>query len=125
AELGGIFIPRTHNIRIVLHAGVTLPTATNGSDASINRLATAARITDSYLALPRATSLRFGASPMWRSGQVVFRIDLGFDANLDIDNRAQANSTLRFDGALGVDLGTAMIGFEVANAFVSGNGGGW
>ena len=81
-DLGGVLRVRTsYDIDIVLHAGFTLPTAPQ-SENEPNVFTSLARCEDLALALPDATSIRIGASPMWRSGHFVARADLGIDFNL-------------------------------------------
>ena len=124
-ELGGIYATRRRSLLLVLHAGLTVPTGTSSQDYAVDRAAAGARIADLYLSLPHATSLRFGASPIVRSGYVILRADVGLDVNLDHDDRLPVDTVLRIDGAIGVDLGPAILAAELANTFDSGRDVGW
>ena len=83
-ELGAVYVPklRVPGLRVVLREGIALPTA----DENWGGLWTApSRLTDYYLTLPDATSMRFSASVLWRSGIAFARADLGVDLNLAIN----------------------------------------
>ncbi len=123
-EVGGIFIPQltASNVKLVLHGGITLPTQ---SKDQTNALATAftvyPRLTDIYLAVPEGLSLRLGVSPIVKSGQVFFRADLGFDANLSSTQNADVKNMVHANAGVGIDLGVASVMVESANVYVTGN----
>lgn len=127
-EVGGIFIPQlsSSNMKLVLHAGITLPTQSKDTN---NLLASAftmpARLTDYYLLVPEGFSLRAGISPIIKSGQVFFRADLGFDANLSAASGSDAKNVIKANAGMGVDLQVASVMVESVNLYVSGNNGGW
>jgi len=124
-EVGGIFIPQltSSNVKLVLHGGITLPTQSKDqNNETASALTLYPRITDLYLVVPEGLSLRLGVSPIIKSGQVFFRADLGFDANLsaaqgtgDVKNIVHANV------GVGLDLGVAAVMLESANVYVTGN----
>src|SRR5215510_1781358 len=93
-ELGGIFAPKlgVPGLGMVLHAGVTLPTGESGENESTLGLAEGLlALPDFYNSLPRATTIKLGASPMIRMGAMFARIDLGLDLNDDAKNRTIGN----------------------------------
>lgn len=107
-ELGGIFSKwMSPGWALVLHGGVALPTA---EDDDVLDFASAwgssPRYTDIVHRVPNSTWLRFGISPMGRSGGLFWRVDLGLDLALDEDNGAQNISPImRFNAGGGFDLG--------------------
>ena len=127
-EVGGLMIPKlgSGSTTLALHAGITLPTGSDGDDAFANLFGAFARPQDLYLALPGATTVRIGASPMFRSGNVFGRIDLGLDINLDVKGSDEkANPLMHLNAGVGVDLGTVALMGELSNVYVfSGDQGG-
>ena len=95
----------------VLRGGITLPTA----DDSLQGFAANAasilgpRLTDLALAYPETLWLRLSASPILRSGQLVFRIDGGLDVALSTDNGDEPDPVLRLNVGGGVDTGTVAV----------------
>src|SRR5262249_27768065 len=75
-EVGGIFVPRlgTPEFGLILHAGVTLPTG-EGNESGVGTLASVATLRDFYNALPGATTLKLGVSPVVHRGIVFARVD--------------------------------------------------
>jgi hypothetical protein len=116
-ELGGIFSPRLGmpGVGVILRAGVTLPVGESAEAAAIGSAASLLAMQDLYNSLPRATTLKFGVSPVFRSGPVFARVDLGLDWNLDARN-AVVGKALHFDFALGVDVGPGAVMLESENA---------
>jgi hypothetical protein len=95
----------------VLRGGITLPTADddlNGFYANILSMYSA-RLTDIALAYPETLWLRLSASPILRSGQLVFRIDGGLDVALSTDNMDEPDPLLRLNVGGGVDTGSFAI----------------
>jgi len=97
----------------VLRGGITLPTAdddTGGFAANLLSMYSA-RLTDIALAYPETLWLRLSASPILRSGQLVFRIDGGLDVALSTDNRDEPDPLVRLNVGGGVDTGSfALLG---------------
>jgi hypothetical protein len=126
-ELGGIYVTPIGRHKLALHAGLTLPTASDDLDKYATSIIglIGSRLTDFYDALPKGTSIRLGASPLIRSGQLFARIDFGIDANLDNSGSSSFDSFLHFNGGLGFDLGTAAIMGEITNLYSTSNNGGW
>lgn len=118
-EIGGIFAPRLGipGLGLILRAGVTLPTGEKGDEAVIGTLASAAALPAFYNALPRSTTIKLGVSPMFRSGMVFGRIDLGFDGNVDAD-RSDVHSGIHYNAGIGIDLGSAAVMLESENLTV-------
>lgn len=124
-ELGGIFLPKfgDASTALVLHAGLTLPTADDDEDALVNLFATTARPQDLFLAIPKGTSLRLGASPMFRSGNVFGRVDVGIDLNLDTGGGGdEADPLVHVNAGIGIDLGGAAVMGELSNVYLTDNG---
>jgi hypothetical protein len=100
-EVGGLFLPagiRSSSFMLVLRGGLTLPTASDAFDKAIVGLAgTLTRLTDYYQVIPQGTSLRLGASPIFTSGNLFGRVDLGLDLNLDNSSDKSAHTFLRFN----------------------------
>lgn len=120
-ELGGLMIRGigTGGSKIALRAGITLPTADDEiGDVFVNLAGATARPQDIYLAIPEGTSLRLSASPMFRSGNVFGRLDLGFDINLDSAGEDEADPIVHFNAGVGVDLGGTAIMGELSNVYV-------
>jgi hypothetical protein len=122
-ELGGIFLPRMTNpsFQLVLHGGVTLPTATTADDLddlpdlAANLIGAEARMTDLVQVIPRGVTLRLGASPIFRSGQLFGRIDGGLDLNLDNDGDDNADPLIRINLGGGYDFGAGALVAEMIN----------
>lgn len=119
-EVGGIFLPRLgdSSTRLALHAGLTLPTADDDEDVLVNAIAAVARPQDVYLAIPKGTSLRLGASPIFRSGNLFGRVDLGVDINLNNSGDDTSDPVVHLNAGVGVDLGGAAIMGELSNVYV-------
>jgi len=124
-EVGGIFIPQltASNVKLVLHAGVTLPTQDKDTNKAQTTLFTVfPRITDFYLAVPEGLSVRAGVSPMITSGQLFVRADFGFDANISAASTANdVKSFLRANFGVGANLGVAAVMIESTNVYATGN----
>jgi hypothetical protein len=118
-EIGGIYSPRFNQrgTGVILRAGITLPTGESGEAATVGTIASFAAFPDLYNALPRATTLKLGLSPVFRAGAVFARLDFGLDWNLDA-NRAALGKVLHFDAGVGADLGPFAVMLESANATV-------
>jgi hypothetical protein len=121
-EIGGLMLPKVGDgqTTLVLHAGITLPTGSSADDDGFfaNAFSTLARPQDAYLSLPKGTSLRLGISPLFRSGNVFGRFDLGFDINLDVDGNADTDPVMHLNAGVGVDLGNVALMGELSNVYV-------
>ena len=132
-EIGGIWAKRdtAPGLDVIVHAGLTLPTATNGGDEVVLlEGALGSRLNDLFLAFGKATSLRFGGSAIRKFGKGFARIDLGLDANITNNNGNAVGSTssnvdpeLRLNGAIGVDAGSVLVMAELTNIYDTGDNG--
>jgi hypothetical protein len=116
-DVGAIFIPRlaSSNVSLVLHGGITLPTAGDELDDFIVNASTSyARVTDFILAIPEALALRVGVSPTFRSGQFFLRADGGVDISLS-NTGETFDPVLRINAAAGIDLGKVSFSAELVN----------
>jgi hypothetical protein len=100
---------------VILRAGITLPTGESQPSATVGTLANFLAMPDLYNSLPRSTTLKFGVSPVVRSGPVFARLDLGLDWNLDVKDGA-VGKALHWNVGVGVDLGPAAVMVESTNA---------
>ena len=127
-DVGGIYTPRlaTPGFGLVLHAGITLPTQSNAIDKNeASLIGLTPRLTDFYLVVPGGFSLRIGASPIWRSGQMFARLDLGLDSNLGASNGTKVDNAEHVNFGAGVDFGQAALMGEITNLHVDGNNSVW
>ncbi len=119
-EIGGIFVrdfPK-YGVTIAGHGGISLPTGSTDDFAyAANFVAAITRLPDLYLALPEATSVRIGTSPIWRSGRVFARADFGLDINSEAHG-IRIDDYLRADVGVGIDLDLVSLTAELANAYV-------
>jgi hypothetical protein len=116
-ELGGVFSPRLApggGAGVILRAGVTLPTGESQPAAAVGTLANFLAMPDLYNSLPQSTTLKFGVSPVVRSGPVFARFDLGLDWNLDAKDTT-VGKALHWNIGLGADLGPAAVMLESEN----------
>jgi hypothetical protein len=91
---------------------VSLPTANDDFGALIQNAITGyARTSDLANASP-STIIRLGGSPVFRSGQLFGRIDVGFDFVADSDD-GDNNAILRIGPGLGFDAGGVAITGEL------------
>lgn len=118
-ELGGLWAkyvrPRT---AIAVHLGVALPTASDEGAAGLQFLATLPRFGDFVQRVTSSTWLRFGISPMGRSGQAFWRVDLGVDLALEEDNLVDISPVFRFNIGGGLDLRSAHLLAELVTNIV-------
>jgi hypothetical protein len=127
-DVGAIYAVRlaNPNTKLFLHGGLTLPTMKNSvTSAEIDGVASGARLSDVYLAVPEGTSLRLAISPTMRSGQLFLRGDFGLDANLSAASGTDISTVLRFQFGAGIDFGTAALMVESTNLYATRNNGGW
>lgn len=105
-EVGGIFIPKLQNpeLRLVLHGGLTLPTApdeNNLNAAFVGVFAGYARVHDLYQVIPQGTTVRLGVSPIYSSGQLIARLDAGVDVNIDSSGMDNADPAVHLNLGVG------------------------
>ena len=127
-EAGVLYSPRLSNpdLKVVLHGGLTLPTAPSDNDHLLTNVYTVGpRLTDFYLVVPEGWSLRLGVSPIVRSGALFARADVGLDVNLHAAQGENVDSVVRVDAGAGIDLGDAALMAELTNIHVNGDGGDW
>jgi hypothetical protein len=116
-EAGVIYAPHlsSPSVGVVVHAGLTVPTETDGEDGILSTYAAFARLPAFDDVVPHGTSLRLGVSPTLRSGQLFARADLGFDHNLAAcEFCGDVYDLLRLDAGVGVDLGDVAVMGELA-----------
>ena len=118
-EVGGLFLPRftSTDFGMTVRLGLTLPTGNEDRSGLLNLLATQVRPDDLYLALPHATSLRFGASPTWRFGRMYGKLAIGVDVNIDQSGPTDADTVFRLGFGIGADFETVAITAEFSNVF--------
>lgn len=118
-ELGGLFLPRftSPEFGMTVHVGLTLPTGNTDKSGLLNLLAAYARPDDLFLSLPHGTSLRIGASPTFRSGNVYAKVAVGVDLNIDQSGDSDADSVFRLGFGFGVDIGSFAVTAEISNLF--------
>jgi hypothetical protein len=118
-EVGGLFLPRftSTDFGMTVRLGLTLPTGNEDRSGLLNLLATQVRPDDLYLALPHATSLRFGASPTWRFGRMYGKLAIGVDVNIDQSGPTDADTVFRLGFGIGADFDSVAITAEFANLF--------
>lgn len=117
-DLGMLYVASAETSSWVFRAGVALPTAGDGPDgAATNRLGVYPRLTDAALAVPDATYLRLGISPLIHTSNIFLRFDLGFDLGIDMEDGAGGDpaNLLRLNVGGGVDLGVLALGLELVN----------
>jgi hypothetical protein len=89
-ELGGFFLP-LHDSRLMIRAGLDLPTASDSSrELTANFYGVYERMTDFMLIAPNTTTLRLSVSTLQESGIAFFRGDLGLDLAIDKPSRNDA-----------------------------------
>lgn len=115
-EGGVLYVIPSGNVDFVLKGGITLPTADDDFDGfAANILAMFPRLTDVAHVSPETMWLRLGASPIFRSGQLVFRVDGGIDVAVSSDGEDEPDPLLRLNVGGGVDTGTFAILGELVN----------
>lgn len=122
-ELGMIYIPKlaTPGFAVVLRGGVTLPTVEDDTFAFAGLVATYLRPTDLYAQIPRSSTLRLAASPMFRSGPMFVRLDVGADINVYNDGGDTVDPGVLLNVGVGLDLGTMAVMTELTTIAVTGD----
>ena len=119
-ELGGIFARAlTPELSGVAHVAVVLPTASAGA-VEANTVASIARLPDLVLAVPKATTVRVGVSPVVRTRGVFARADLGVDLNLTADQPEREPLMLHVAGGVGYDSPAGLVAMETAHLRLGG-----
>lgn len=121
-ELGGLLAKQlSPEMGIVVRAGVVLPTAQDDFGALIQNAITGyARPSDIVNASPN-TIIRLSGSPMFRSGQLFGRIDIGLDFLADSDD-GDNSALLRIGPGIGFDGGSfALTGELVTMRSIGGD----
>jgi hypothetical protein len=115
-ELGAIYVPRlaSANTAFVLHAGVTLPTGETGAESLVGLIESSVALPQLYNSIPKGITGKVGFSPMFRSGNVFARIDLGLDWNFDAKD-ATIGKGIHYNAGVGVELGQLALMFESEN----------
>jgi hypothetical protein len=111
-EGGVLYVIPSGATDFVLRGGITLPTADDdGPGIFTNFLAgLGPRLTDvAAHGYPETFWLRLSASPIFRSGQFVVRLDGGVDFAVSTDNYDEPDPVLRLNVGGGVDTGTVAI----------------
>jgi hypothetical protein len=102
-ELGGARVLALAASRVVVRAGVVLPTADDSFGGTISNAASIyPRLTDGALVVPDATWGRVAASWLGRSGQILYQVDGGIDVPFEGGPDAPL---ARVNGGLGLDFG--------------------
>lgn len=117
-EAGGMFTKWLSSATLVFHGGIAFPTANDSSQlAGLQDLANSPRYGDFVLRDPNTTWLRLGVSPMGRSGNFLWRADLGIDLALNDDNpdAFQYSPVMHLSLGAGIDLGSAVLLGELVN----------
>lgn len=116
-DLGMLFVQSGDTSSWVFRAGVALPTAGDGPDSvPTNRLGAYPRLTDVALAVPDATYIRLGISPLIHTSKLFLRFDLGFDLGIDMeDGGGDPANLLRLNVGGGIDVGAVALGLELVN----------
>ncbi len=128
-EAGLLYIlPTGPGTEVVLHGGVTLPTADSdiaGARGGViaNQLSTWPRLTDFAQTWPKTFWVRLALSPIVQRGRFVLRADLGVDAALASDDTFQEpDPIVRVNLGGGLDTGTlAVLGELVTIANTGGD----
>jgi hypothetical protein len=114
-EFGGLYVAHTAtDWRAVVRAGLVLPTATFDNAFSA---AAYARLSDFADTAADTTTLRVSVSPLYRSGIIFARVDLGTDIEVPSYNVNGNRKTylLRFDAAVGIALAHVAFSLESTN----------
>ncbi len=110
-EGGVLYVIQSGMNDFILRGGITLPTADDDLNGYVaNGYAMLGpRLTDIALIYPQTFWLRLSASPIFRSGQLVFRLDGGIDFAVSTDNGDEPDPVLRLNVGGGVDTGSFAI----------------
>lgn len=123
-EIGGAYAAVAgEDLSVIARGGLMLPTAGDSlDDFFVNAFTSFGRITDLAASASDITWLRLSGSPMFRSGQVFVRGDLGLDVPLSSPDGADPDPLLRLNGAVGFDGGGFILAGELVNIFSTGDG---
>ncbi|HEU0036957.1 MAG TPA: hypothetical protein VFQ53_40380 [Kofleriaceae bacterium] len=115
-DLGLLYtLNQSDHFALVFRGGVGLPTASSGRDEALtNTFASTPRYTDVALAIPEALYIRLAISPLFYSGRLFLRGDLGIDLGVNRDE-GNAPELLRLNIGAGIDLDAVALSFELVN----------
>jgi len=116
-EVGGLFTKFFGRTALVFHGGFALPTAQEDGAAGYQFFGAFTRLSDAALHVTNSTWARLGFSPMGRSGNFLWRADIGLDLALDEDNNNEYSPILYLNVGGGVDVGSAQLLVELVNVF--------
>jgi hypothetical protein len=125
-EMGGLYLPMGDS-RLILRAGLALPTASDSGEGIIaNASTTFERLTDFVLFPPDYTTFRLSASTVQRMDMFFLRVDGGFDLVFSRPTGDDGpNVFFRANVAGGVRTSVVDFTLELVNlAFVNGDVGG-
>lgn len=117
-DLGAVFALRN---LLTLRAGIVLPTASDDGSAA-NITAGWVRLADAVQAANELTALRLSASPMFRSGTLFARADLGADIVLKHPTGTSGRPVLRGNLGGGWDGGVVVVTAELVNNIFTDSG---
>jgi hypothetical protein len=120
-EAGAIYAANLGSFEGVGRASVLLPTAGDEiADVFTNLLGATSRLTDFAHAAPDSTWLRLSGSPVVRSGNVVFRGDVGVDLAVLTEDDADIDPIAHFNVGLGFVQGQSQISAELVTLLLFG-----
>lgn len=123
-ELGGLFRLDSASAQWWLRGGLVLGTADDDLPGVIANYASfPARLTDLIKVVPDTTWLRASATPIFRTGDVTFRFDLGLDVPIDDGAGIDSDPILRANAGLGFTSGRTALLVELINSGDLGDNG--
>lgn len=118
-EIGGLYAPALGNgVGMILRAGITLPTGETDEEALVGTAANFIALPQLYNSLPKATTFKLGASPVFRSGRLFARLDLGLDWNLDVEN-GSIGEAIHYNAGIGAELDRVALALESQNVTIT------
>lgn len=119
-ELGAIFIPKLSipHVGLVAHAGITAPTGEGKNEAFVGVVESVTALPELYNTLPKGTTIKLGVSPIFRSGNLFARLDLGLDWNINVQEGSIGNG-VHYNFGVGVDLGRVALMLETENLSIT------
>lgn len=102
-ELGGMYRTRTAATDTTLRLGLVVPTAPDDEDGLAPWASTLLARPSDLVLVGDATTLRLAAAPMYRSGALVLRADLGLD--VVVDSEDEVDPLYHLDVAVGYEAG--------------------
>jgi hypothetical protein len=114
-EIGGLYTKFFAQTALMFHAGLALPTAQDDGASAYQLFGAFTRLSDAALHVTNSMWLRLGMSPMGRSGNFLWRADIGADLALDEDNAVEVSPIFYLNIGGGFDLGKALLLVELVN----------